>query len=256
MSGSLEFIDRKIDFFERNDVQIHNLYEEMGLILSRFVQIFMKESVLVDEVDDEGNLIYKKFVALLEIDPKSEENWKPRSDITLGSPAESFLKKLELSKDSSHLDNFFNLKVFPFYLKIVTMLQKYFTKGLKSHVLEACSCLGPGKKCNSALLSKLKFLASKYEKVLNQYSETTNAIEEFESQVIDYQRLDPEVLELPFVEFWIAVGKVTVGGEKNRLKLLSMFALALGTQFNSNHKLKRQFKNQSSIHSDKHRNSM
>ena len=55
LSASLEFIDRKIDFFERNDAQIHNLYDEMGLILSRYIQIFMKDRVLVEEVDEEGN---------------------------------------------------------------------------------------------------------------------------------------------------------------------------------------------------------
>ena len=64
LTGSLEFLDRKIDFFERNDVQIHNLFEEMGLILSRQLQIFMKEEVLIEEIDIEGNMIYKKFVEL------------------------------------------------------------------------------------------------------------------------------------------------------------------------------------------------
>ena len=258
LSASLEFIDRKIDFFERNDAQIHNLYDEMGLILSRYIQIFMKDRVLVEEVDEEGNLVYKKFEALLEVDPKDEKNWKSRSEISLGSPAEAFLKKLELSPDSAHLDNFFNYKVIPFYSKIVEMLQKYFSKGLKSRILEACSFLGPAKKSSPGLLSKLKFLGSKYEKVLALYSETTNFKEEFESQVIDYQRLDlgGEVMESTFVDFWIAVGKVTVGGQKNRLKFLSKFALALGTQFNSNSKIERQFKNQSNIHADKSRNSL
>ena len=258
LTGSLEFLDRKIDFFERNDVQIHNLYEEMGLILSRQLQIFMKEEVLIEEIDIEGNVIYKKFEELLEIDASDEKNWKPKSEISLGSPAETFLKKLGLTAESPQIQNFFELKVIPFYSKIVQMLQKYFSKGLKSNVLKACSFLSPKKKNNSALFSNLKLLGSKYEKVLKQYSDSTNFRDEFESQVIDYQRLElePDVLELPFVEFWLAVGQVTVGGERGSLKLLSKFVLALGTQFNSNSKIERQFKKQSSIHSDKHRNSL
>ena len=258
LTGSLEFIDRKIDFFERNDAQIHNLYEEMGLILSRQIQIFMKETVLIDDTDEEGNLVFKQFEDLLDVDPRKEKDWKSRSDISLGPQAETYLKKLGLVKDSPYLDNFFKLKVFPFYTKIVEMLQKYFTKGLKSPVLAACSSLGPNKKNSSKLLSNMRFLGSKYEKVLKQYSESTNYKEEFESQVIEYQRLglEPEVLDLPFGEFWKNVGEITIGGEKNGLRLLSKFSLGLGTQFNSNSKIERQFKAQSTIHSDKHRNKL
>ena len=258
LSGSLEFIDRKIDFFERNDAQIHNLYAEMGSILSRQIQVFMKESVLIKEIDEEQNVVYKQFKELLEVDSKNEANWKARSDISLGSQAEEYLKKLGLSKDSQHLNNFFKFKVFPFYSKIVEMLQKYFTKGLNSEVLAACSFLAPAKRNAPALLSKMKYLGFKYEKVLKQYSDSTNHIDEFESQVINYQRLEVEeaVLELPFNDYWMEIGKVTVGGEKRGLKLLSKFALGLGTQFNSNSKIERQFKAQSSIHTDKNRNKL
>ena len=52
------------------------------------------------------------------------------------------------------------------------------------------------------------------------------------------------------------IGRAKVGGEKNGLKLLSKFALGLGTQFNSNSKIERQFKAQSSIHTDKNRNKL
>ena len=258
LTGSLEFLDRKIDFFERNDAQIHNLYEEMGSILSRQIQVFMKDGVLIDYVDEEDNIVYKKFGDLLNVDPKKEADWKSREEISLGSQAEVYLKKLGLSKDSPHLDNFFKFKVFPFYSKIVEMLQKYFTKGLKSPILAACSFLAPSKKNNPALLSKLKYLAIKYEKVLKQYCETSNYVEEFEAQVISYQRhtMEEEVLDLPFCDYWKNVGKVTVGGEKKGLRLLSKFALGLGTQFNSNSKIERQFKAQSSIHTDKHRNKL
>ena len=83
-------------------------------------------------------------------------------------------------------------------------------------------------------------------------------MEEFESQVINYQchTIEDEVLDFPFVDFWNTIGKIPVGGEKNGLKLLSKFALGLGTQFNSNSKIERQFKAQSSIHTDKNRNKL
>ena len=93
------------------------------------------------------------------------------------------------------------------------MLQKYLTKGLNSEVLPACSFLAPAKRNAPALLSKMKYLGFKYKKVLKQYSESTNHIDEFESQVINYQRL-----ELEDAVLWI-FHLLTIGWKLEELKL-------------------------------------
>ena len=45
----------------------------MGLILSRQLRIFMKDEVHIEEIDIEGNMIYKKFEELLEINASDEK---------------------------------------------------------------------------------------------------------------------------------------------------------------------------------------
>ena len=61
----------------------------------------MKDEVHIEEIDIEGNMIYKKFEKLLEINASYEKKWKPKSEISLGVPAETYLKKLGLTAESS-----------------------------------------------------------------------------------------------------------------------------------------------------------
>ena len=150
-------LDKAIDFFEMNKVQMHNAREKMENILYTQLKKCVQSKYLQHEDDDE--VVRKEGVDLLQVEV-SEKTMLKRDKIFLGKEVSDEIKALGLSPTSPQIEWLMDLAK-KYHMEVSKYLIKYFTTGLKSSSLENMAGLSPSNQSKKSTSRKIKALAKK-----------------------------------------------------------------------------------------------
>ena len=251
---AMKDINEAIDFFEEAENHAHEIHSKMEFLLSCQLKMFMTNSC-VQRVDDEGNIEPLSGVELLAVDTEDKKKWRSKKSLKIGEECKSFIVKLDLSPTSPQLSWFFN-GVEKFHQRVAIRYQKYFKTGLDSRELHYMSALSPKARSQATTEPRLKLLSKSYSKVVKNI-QLIGGQDEIEREIQQYV-VDTEldyVKDLKYCDYWEKVGEVMDNGWA-KYEILPRFALALGSQLNSNSECERKFTDQTKLSSDKSKNRM
>ena len=255
-AATLDFTE-KIDFFESRAANVHNTADTLEDLLFGQLNKFVDESELTvyDEGSDEIKRKTRKELANLDVNTLKVLSEK---SIFIGRDTTNYMKTLGLSPTSKQLAWFYE-KVRKFYQTAIKYLLKYYGKALRSDLMESFTALNPNKQSHVLTPVKLKHLASKYSKVVDNI-DAINGHDKLMKEITSYQT-DRDIKEfdlelLNFESFWLKVGKLTDGVDWPRYEVLPYFAIGLSVKFNSNSEVERQFSLMNNIHQNRQRNCM
>ena len=245
---------QKIDYFESNNVQIGTLSDVIeSLFVDQAKKIFVQSEVM--KMDDDGEMRNKTRVELASLDVEHAE-LLPKKLMFVGNEATKYMKNLDITPSASKIEWFYD-KVVKFHTTAITYILKYFSKALRSPVMDLFSALNQNKRTNSTTAAKLKDLASvHYSKVVSNIDAVDGA-DKIVSEINNYVGDDDiKVFEkMDYVQYWVAVGNITEGASDwARYEVLPKLAIAMAAKFVSNSEVERKFSQQNLIHSNKSRN--
>ena len=253
-AATLDFTE-KIDFFESRAANVHNTADTLEDLLFGQLNKFVDESELTvyDEGSDEIKRKTRKELANLDV---TTLKTRPEKSIFIGRETTNYMKTLGLTPTSKQLAWFYE-KVRKFYQTAIKYLLKYYGKALRSDLMESFTALSPIKQSHILTPTKLKHLASKYSKVVNNI-DPINGHDKLTKEIAAYQT-DRDIKEfdlelLNFESYWLKVSKLTDGVDWQRYEVLPYFALGLSVKFNSNSEVERQFSLMNNIHQNRQRN--
>ena len=254
--SATEDLSRAIDFFEQKDAHVHVAFDKMEQILCTQYRKVLEESEL-SILDDETNELGKKSkteLVNLDID---EAKKLPDTKLFIGNEVEKEIKALGLSPKSPQLTWLFS-SARKFHITACKFLKKYFRLGLSSIVLDHFSALSPSRQSHVLTGEKLKSLAVKYSKIVDNIQPSAG-MDRIKDEIRQYVTDDDvkEIEEESFEDYWEQVGKITDGvAGWLRYEILPRFALALGTKHDATGDVERGFSIMSLIHQNRQRNSM
>lgn len=254
--ASAELIEG-IKHFESKEAQIHNTGDKLEtLLVGQYRKVF--HDSVINTLDEDDNLERKSRRELMNVD-LDEAMKLSKKNIYIGHRVEQEIKKLGLSPSSSQLSWFFEA-VEKFHLKVCSDLKKYFKTALTSDVIENLSALSPKAQRKYSTPRKLKNLVNQYSKVVDNIKSVDgmNLIREEIAEYVtdeDVQELDKNV---DYEKYWLSVGEISDNsdGKWKRYEVLPRFALAMGTKYDANGDVERQFSVMNSIHQNVQRNRM
>lgn len=246
----------KIDFFEKNEAHVHNIADAIESIYVDQLRCILDDSEL-SVLDFETDELRKKSrVELISIDVDNAKLLS-KKQMFIGSECSKEIKSLGLSPDSKQLIWLFD-SVKKFHFTVIRSLQKYFSTPMKSSIMDCFSALGQSKQSHVLTANKLKTLANKYSKVVDNIDAVDGA--DTIRREIDRYITDEDIKEfdkLSYEDYWLKVASITDGSENwPRYVVLPFFSLGIGTKFNSNSEVERKFSLMNNIHQDKHKNRM
>ena len=244
----------KIDFFEQNKANVANITEVIEAVLLDQLQKVFEDSELKILDPETAELRKKSNAELVLIDVDIAERLSNK-EIFIGNEASKMIKSLGLSANSSQLKWFFD-KVMKFHITAVKFMMKYLTTPLTSPIMESLTALGQKKQSHVLTERKIKFLVSKYSKVVVNIDplDGMDVIKkEIKSYVVDE---DIKMFEenLSYEDYWQQVSNLTIGDGWRKYEVLPFFAIAMGSKFNSNSEVERSFSLMNYIHQNKNRN--
>jgi len=245
---------KAIDFFEMNKVQMHNAKEKMESILYIQLKKIVQSRYLEDEEEDE--VIKKRGVDLLQVEV-SEKTVLKREKIELGKDVSDEIKAMGLGPTSPKIGWLMDMAK-RYHMEVCKYLIKYFATGIKSSTLDYMAGLSPASSSKKSTPRKVKALADKYSKVVDNI-QFIGGMDQLKEELNSYS-VDDDVKELQnldYEEFWEEVASLTIGGEEwARYKVLPRFALAMATKHNDTSEVERKFSVMSHIHQNTQRNRM
>ena len=246
----------KIDIFEKNQANIHNAANIIENIYVDQLHCIIDDSEL-SVIDSENDELRKKSRSeLLTIDVNAAKVLHNKH-IFIGHECAKEIKSLGLSPDSKQLSWFMDI-VKKFHFSVIKSLQKYFQAPLQSTVMDCFSALCQSKQSHVLTVNKLKTLANKFSKVIENI-DAVDGMDKIKREIQRYQTdEDIRLLDkLSYEDFWLKVASLTDGSDSwSRYEVLPYFAISMGVRFISNSEVERMFSLMNNIHSNKHRNAM
>lgn len=246
----------KIDFFEKNSANIDSVSDVIeNIFIDQAKKIFATHELMI--IDDTTNEVRNKSrYELADLDVDKVEQL-PKKSIFIGNETTNYMKKLDLTPTSSRLEWFYK-SVVKFHITTVQYLLKYFSRALKSPVMDSFSALNQKKQAHFMTPTKLKSLVSNYSKVVSNINSVDGMdmiTGEIETYVCDE---DIKVFDrdMEYVDYWTKVGSLTDGKDWRRYEILPKFAIAMSVKFISNSEVERTFSLMNNIHSNKSRNEL
>ena len=233
-------LTEKIDFFESNNLNIHN---SVDVIENVYVDQLRKIVCETEIMKLEGEEIVRKTKSeLIKIDV---DNTKllTNKEIFIGRECPTEIRSLGLSPSSSKLSWFYD-KVKTFHKTAVKYLLKYFSTALASPILDCFTALSPSKQSHLLTARKLKNLANKYSKVVNNI-DACDGMDKIFTEIDQYQ-LDEDVKvldkSLNYEDYWSKVANLELGSSDwKKYEVLPLFAVGLAIKFISNSEVERKF---------------
>ena len=253
-AATFEMIE-KIDFFEERGAHVHNSSEVLEDILISQMRKIFDETVYNDLDSDTNEVRSKSRFELIEIDPNSAKKLDVKQ-MFVGSEVNKELRALGLKPSSSQL-SWFYLSVAMFHITAVIYMIKYFSKSLRSPIVDNFSALGQSKQSHVLTSRKLKALVTTHSKVVDNI-DSIDGQNKIQSEIDKYQ-VDEDIKmfddNMEYTEFWIKVSKLTQGADGwEKYEVLPFFALALGCRYSSNSEVERSFSLMNYIYQNKNRN--
>ena len=124
-------------------------------------------------------------------------------EIFVGNEVSKDIKALGLTPSSSQLSWFYD-SVKKFHVTAFKYMIKYFSKSLRSPIMNNFSALGQSKRSHVLTGRKLKYLVSMYSKIVDNI-DSMDGMDKIQAEIDNYQTDDDLYMfddDLEFTEFW------------------------------------------------------
>ena len=239
LKASCKEIINFIDFFESRSIRVHQRYTKAAELLTKHMSYWLKNGGSSD-----GKPLTVEEMSKFK--PRNGEKLS-RRNVFIGTDTRSFIETIGLDYNSPELDEFFD-SVFRFYEETTEQMIKFFKPTFDSRTVRYLEVIAPEFQRESLDRNKERwnYLLTKFPNII-----PPDQRDAFLAEIAVYVRLDHPDPGEPVDEWWARVADVVIDGQK-AFPLMSKFALALATMYNSSSEAERDFSKQTNIYQNTH----